>query len=60
VTLLNLLMSFSSFLVVSFGFSKYSSLSSANSDSFTSFPDGVSVISFSSLTSVAKTSHYAE
>ena len=34
----------------------YNSLSSANSDSFTSFPVWVCVISFSSLTAVAKTS----
>ena len=53
-TLPNTLISSSSFLVASLGFSMYSNTSSANSDSFTS--SFLIWISFSSLIAVAKTS----
>ena len=56
-TLPNSLMSSNSFLVVSLGFSKYSIMSSANSDSFIFyFPIWIPFITFPSLIALARTS----
>ena len=53
----NSLMSSNSFLVVSLGFSRYTYMSSTNSDSFTcSFSIGIYSISFYSLIAMARTS----
>ena len=58
MTLLNGLISSNNFLIVSFGFSMYSSIASAYSESVTSsLPIWIHFISFSSLITIARTSN---
>ena len=56
VTLRNSWISSSSFLILSLGFSMYSTLSTANTGNLTSFPIWIPFISFSSLVAIARTS----
>ncbi|KAJ1057490.1 hypothetical protein K5549_000260 [Capra hircus] len=55
-TLLNSLISSSNFLIVSFGFSMYNIMSCTKSEGFTSFLILITLISFSSLIAIARTS----